>query len=102
MEVPPDIGEVADAASELDRLFDELGLVDPGADAVLDDDPDALVLERLPHNSCRFPSGSTAFGRTVFCGVRAEVGRPFCPEHHALSFVKPTREAKRALLRGIR
>lgn len=64
----PDIEEIADAASELDRLFDMLGLVDPGEDAVLADDPDAMTLERLPRNSCRYPTGSTAFGRTVFCG----------------------------------
>ena len=48
---------------------------------------DVKVLTDLDANDCRWPEGDPRHADFHFCGAQKMDGRPYCPQHSALSFL---------------
>jgi GcrA cell cycle regulator len=52
---------------------------------------DVVRLDRLSSDMCSWPVGNPVEEGFHFCGEKASPGKPYCPKHCALAYLKPTR-----------
>ncbi len=48
------------------------------------------TLDKLDRHQCRFPFGHTP--DMTFCGCKVQEGKPYCPNHYAITMIPPRNE----------
>jgi len=57
---------------------------------------DAVKIDALSTGMCRWPMGEPGTETFSFCGRNSVEHRPYCEEHCARAYVKPSRDDRRA------
>lgn len=56
---------------------------------------DVVKIEELSTGMCRWPMGEPGTESFSFCGRSSVEGRPYCDEHCARAYVKPSKDDRR-------
>lgn len=57
---------------------------------------DAVKIDALSTGMCRWPMGEPGTENFSFCGRKSVEHRPYCEEHCARAYVKPSRDDRRS------
>lgn len=58
---------------------------------------DVIRLDRLGPGMCSWPEGDPGSEEFRFCGKKAVPGKPYCEEHCAKAYVKPSKDKDKSI-----